>query len=175
MGVVTPIGNGKDNFWEGLLTGRCGIALIERFDCSQIATRIASEVHEFSPESYVDKRELRRMDRYAQFAVVAAKMALEDSGFAITDENAPRVGAYIGSGIGGLTTREGEARNAVVRGLGKISPFFVPMMIANMGTGNVPGSLEPADRRRLPSPRAPRPPIRLETPFGSSVKARPML
>jgi len=111
--------------------------LITKFDCSDIATRIAAEVKDFDPEIYLDRKEARRMDRFTQFAVAASKMALEDSGLAIDDVLAPRVGTMIGSGIGGIETLENEAKTLFEKGMGKISPFFVPMMIANMGTGKV--------------------------------------
>lgn len=111
--------------------------MITKFDCSDIATRIAAEVKDFDPEIYLDRKEARRMDRFTQFAVAASKMALEDSGLAIDDVLAPRVGTMIGSGIGGIETLENEAKTLFEKGMGKISPFFVPMMIANMGTGKV--------------------------------------
>lgn len=137
MGCVTPIGIGKDAFWEGLISGTCGIDLVTRLNLEEIATRIAAEVKDFEAEQYIERREVRRMDRYAQFAVAASKMALADSCLTITEELAPRVGTHIGSGIGGLTTLEQEARTGFEKGIGKISPFFIPMMIANMGTGTV--------------------------------------
>jgi 3-oxoacyl-[acyl-carrier-protein] synthase II len=119
------------------LEGHSGVDLITKFDCSDIATRIAAEVKDFDPEIYLDRKEARRMDRFTQFAVAASKMALEDSGLAIDDVLAPRVGTMIGSGIGGIETLENEAKTLFEKGMGKISPFFVPMMIANMGTGKV--------------------------------------
>jgi len=135
--VVTPIGTGKDIFWNALLEGKSGVNLVDRFDLSEIATRIAAEVKDFAPEDWLDKRETRRMDRFAQFAVAAAKMALADADLTITPELAPRVGTHIGSGVGGLNTLEREAEVGFGKGIGKISPFFIPMMIANMGTGSV--------------------------------------
>ena len=137
MGAVTPIGIGVDAFWKALINGECGIGVVERLDLRDIATHIAAEVKDFHPDEYLERRDLRRMDRYAQFAVAASKMALADSRLVITEELAPRVGTHIGSGIGGLTTLEEEARTGFERGIGKISPFFIPMMIANMGTGTV--------------------------------------
>lgn len=135
--MVTPIGTGKDIFWNALLEGKSGVNLVDRFDLSEIATRIAAEVKDFAPEDWLDKRETRRMDRFAQFAVAAAKMALADADLTITPELAPRVGTHIGSGVGGLNTLEREAEVGFGKGIGKISPFFIPMMIANMGTGSV--------------------------------------
>lgn len=137
IGAVTPIGIGKQAYWDSLICGRSGVSLVERFDCSEIATRIAAQVKEFNPDDHMDRKEARRMDRYTQFAVAASKMAVADSGLAITEELAPRVGVHIGSGIGGIATLEEEARTLYEKGMSKISPFFVPMMIANMGTGRV--------------------------------------
>jgi 3-oxoacyl-[acyl-carrier-protein] synthase II len=134
---VTPLGIGVARFWHGLLEGQSGVGLITKFDCADISTKIAAEVKGFDPESYMDRKEARRMDRFTQFAVASAKMALEDSGLDIDDVLAPRVGTMIGSGIGGIETLEKEARTLFEKGMGKISPFFVPMMIANMGTGKV--------------------------------------
>lgn len=137
IGTVTPIGTGKDAYWKALLEGKSGVGLVDRVDLSEIATRIAAEVKDFSPEDWLDRRETRRMDRFAQFAVAAAKMALADANLTITPELAPRVGTHIGSGVGGLNTLEKEAEVGFGKGIGKISPFFIPMMIANMGTGSV--------------------------------------
>jgi len=137
IGVVSPIGSNKDAYWKSLLEGKCGVRLVDRVDLSEIATRIAAEVLDFSPDEWLDKREIRRMDRFAQFAVAASKMALADANLTITPELAPRVGTHIGSGIGGLNTLEKEAEVGFGKGIGKISPFFIPMMIANMGTGSV--------------------------------------
>ncbi len=137
IGAVTPIGTGKDQFWSSLLDGRSGVALVDKFDCSDIATRIASEVRDFNPEDYMERKESKRMDRYTQFAVAAAHLAMRDSGLTIDDTLAPRTGTLIGSGIGGISTLEEEARTLYDKGMSKISPFFVPMMIANMGAGKV--------------------------------------
>lgn len=137
LGAVTPLGIGVAKFWHALLEGQSGVALITKFDCADIATKIAAEVKDFDPENYIERKEARRMDRFTQFAVAASKMALEDCGLTIDDALAPRVGTMIGSGIGGIETLENEARTLFEKGMGKISPFFVPMMIANMGTGKV--------------------------------------
>lgn len=137
IGAVTPLAIGVAQFWHALLEGRSGVALITKFDCSEISTKIAAEVKGFEPELYMERKEARRMDRFTQFAVASSKMALEDSGLTIDDAIAPRVGTLIGSGIGGIETLENEAKTLIEKGMGKISPFFVPMMIANMGTGKV--------------------------------------
>ena len=137
LGAITPIGIGVEAFWASLLDGRSGVAAVDKFDCSEISTRIAAEVKDFDSLAYVDKKEARRMDRFTQFAVAATKQAIADSGLEITPEIAPRVGTMIGSGIGGLATLEEEANTLFEKGMGRISPFFVPMMIANMGSGTV--------------------------------------
>lgn len=137
IGAVTPIGIGKEAYWKALVEGKSGVSLVEKFDCAEIATRIAAQVKDFDPDEYMDRKEARRMDRFTQFAVAASKMAVADSCLTITEELAPRVGVHIGSGIGGIATLEEEARTLYEKGMGKISPFFVPMMIANMGTGRV--------------------------------------
>ena len=100
LGAVTPIGIGKDEFWKGLLEGKNGIEKITRFDASEYGAQIAGEVKDFDPAAFIDKKEAKRMDRYAQFAVAAAKLAIEDSGIELEKENCDRIGTYIGAGIG---------------------------------------------------------------------------
>ncbi len=141
LGAITPLGIGVETFWQGLLEGRSGVGLVTDFDCSAIATRIAAQVKGFQPEDYMDRKEAKRMDRFAQFAVAASKMALEDSGLAVTDANKARIGTFLGSGIGGIATFEEQHRKMMDGGLGRVSPFFIPMMIANMGAGNVARTL----------------------------------
>ena len=137
LGAVTPLGIGAEQYWQGLLAGRSGVSPVEDFDCSAIATRIAAQVKDFRPEDYFDRKEAKRMDRFAQFAAAASKMAVADAGLPITDKTRARVGVFIGSGIGGIATFEDQHRKMMEGGLGRVSPFFIPMMIANMGTGNV--------------------------------------
>lgn len=137
LGAITPIGNSVEAFWEGLMSGRSGVAPVTDFDCSAIATRIAAPVKEFVVDDYLDRKESRRMDRFVHFAVAASKMAVEDSGLEIDDSNRERVGVFIGSGIGGLATLEEQTEKMLDGGMGRVSPFFIPMMIANMGTGDV--------------------------------------
>ena len=137
LGAVTPLGIGVEEYWQGLLAGRSGVNLVDGFDCSAISTRIAAQVKGFQPEEWLDRREIKRMDRFAQFAAAASKMALADAGLTISDENRARVGVFIGSGIGGIQTFEDQHRKLMEGGMGRVSPFFIPMMIANMGTGNV--------------------------------------
>ncbi len=137
LGAVTPLGIGTEAYWQGLLAGRSGVSPIEDFDCSAIATRIAAQVKDFRSENYLDRKEAKRMDRFAQFAAAASKMAVADAALPINDETRARVGVFIGSGIGGIATFEEQHRKMMEGGLGRVSPFFIPMMIANMGTGNV--------------------------------------
>ncbi len=137
LGAITPLGIGTDEYWQGLMAGRSGVGLVKDFDCSAIATRIAAQVKDFRPEDYLDRKDAKRMDRFAQFAAAASKMAVADAGLPITDETRARVGVFIGSGIGGIATFEDQHRKMMEGGLGRVSPFFIPMMIANMGTGNV--------------------------------------
>jgi 3-oxoacyl-[acyl-carrier-protein] synthase II len=137
MGAITPIGLSMESFWKGLLAGCSGVAPVTEFDCSAIATRIAAPVKGFEPDAFIDRKESKRMDRFVHFAVAASKMAVEDARLEITDENRDRVGVFIGSGIGGLATLEEQHTKMLEGGMGRVSPFFIPMMIANMGTGDV--------------------------------------
>lgn len=137
LGVIAPVGIGKDNFWQALIQGKSGIKPITKFDASELPTRIAGEVTDFEPGVYLDKKEARRMDRFSQFAVAASKMAIEDSGLDLTRENLDRIGVILGSGIGGMETFEDQTRTLVNRGPNRISPFFVPMMIANMAAAQI--------------------------------------
>ncbi|WP_248930328.1 beta-ketoacyl-ACP synthase II [Paenibacillus hamazuiensis] len=137
MGVITPIGNRVAAFWEGLVRGRSGIAAIPGSDFDEYKTRIAGVVRDFDPEAEFGKKEARRMDRYTQFAVAAAKEALEDAGLEAGGADPERVGVYIGSGIGGIHTLLENYRTLLNRGHGRVSPTVVPMMIANMAAAQV--------------------------------------
>ena len=137
MGVVSPLGNDRETFWDALLSGKSGIGPITHFDASQFPSRIAGEVKHFDPLNYMEKKDARRMDRFVQFAVAAAKMALEDAAFDMQSIDPDRVGVYIGSGIGGLNTWEEQHRILLEKGPRRVSPFFIPMMIANMASGQV--------------------------------------
>ncbi len=137
MGVVSPYGVGVDPFWQGLVHGESGIRTIEHFDVSEYPTKIAGVVQDFNPDEFIDRKESRRMDRFTQFAVAAATLAVKQSGLQITQDIAPRVGVYIGSGIGGLATLEDQHRTLLERGPKRVSPFFVPMMIGDMASGQV--------------------------------------
>jgi 3-oxoacyl-[acyl-carrier-protein] synthase II len=135
LGAITPIGNTLSDYWEGLLEGRNGIGPITLFDASRHDCQIAGEVKGFDPQAYMDRKEAKRMDRFAQFAVSASKQALMDAKLVITDLNAEQVGAIIGTGIGGLKVMEDQQEIYLSRGPDRCSPFMVPMMIANMAAG----------------------------------------
>jgi 3-oxoacyl-[acyl-carrier-protein] synthase II len=135
MGVISPIGTGLGEFWDNLLQGKSGIRRITRFDVSSYPCQIAAEV-DFDPSEQIDRREARKMDRFCQFAVVAARMAYSDSGLSAGAEP-ERTGVLIGTGIGGMETFDRETRVLIERGPDRVSPFFIPMMIANMASGRV--------------------------------------
>lgn len=137
LGAVTPVGIGAEEFWQGLITGRSGVSPVTHFDCSAIATRIAAQVQDFNAEDYFERKEAKRMDRFTHFAAAAALMAVKDAGLEITDDNRERIGVFVGSGIGGIATLEEQHTKLMEGGLGRVSPFFIPMMIANIATGNI--------------------------------------
>jgi len=138
IGIVSPIGIGKDNFWESLINGKSGVKRITHFDPSSFPTQIAAEVIDFDPTIWLNKRQIRRMDRFTQFAVSAAKMAYDDANLVI-DKNKDNfdIGASIASGIGGIETWEQQHKRLIEMGPGRISPFFIPMMIPNMASSQV--------------------------------------
>ncbi|KOP24755.1 3-oxoacyl-ACP synthase [Hapalosiphon sp. MRB220] len=135
VGAITPIGNTPAEYWEGLVSGRNGIGEITLFDASQHACRIAGEVKNYDPHDYMDRKEAKRMDRFSQFAVSAAKQALADARLTINDLNAEQIGVIIGSGVGGLKVMEEQQTVYLNRGPDRCSPFMIPMMIANMAAG----------------------------------------
>lgn len=141
MGAITPLGTGLDKFWQGLVEGKSGIDKITRFDTTNFSTQIAGEVKDFDPSLYIDKKEAKRMDRFTQFAVAGSKMALEHAGIDLEQLDRDRIGVVLGSGIGGMETLEEQARILHEKGPGRVSPFFVPMMIGNMAAGQVAISL----------------------------------
>ena len=136
IGLITPLGTGKDKTWKRLLDGECGIDKITAFDTTEYPVHIAGEVRDFNPEDYIEKKELKKIGRFSQFAIAASKEALEDAKLEITPENADRVGMIIGSGIGGLEIIEQEIGKLVEKGPKKVSPFYIPSAIANMAAGN---------------------------------------
>ncbi|GDX74569.1 3-oxoacyl-[acyl-carrier-protein] synthase 2 [Cyanobium sp.] len=135
LGAVTPIGNDVAQYWEGLRSGRNGVAAITLFDASRHACRFAAEVKNFQPAGWLEPKEAKRWDRFCQFGVVAAKQAVQDAGLTIDDSNRNRVGVSIGSGVGGLLMMETQAQVLNDRGPDRVTPFCVPMMIPNMATG----------------------------------------
>ncbi|MGQ7887934.1 beta-ketoacyl-ACP synthase II [Paenibacillus sp. WC2504] len=137
MGVITPIGNQVDRFWQNLINGTSGISTIDHMDVSEYKTSIAGVVRDFDAEAAVGRREVRRMDRYTQFAIAATKQAMEDANLTIDATNEERVGVYIGSGIGGIHTILDNYRTLLSRGPSRVSPTVVPMMIANMAAAQV--------------------------------------
>ena len=137
IGAITPIGNNASEFWKGLKEGKCGIDTITAFDVSDFKVKLAAEVKGYNPEDYFDKRSARRLDKFAQFAMIAAREAMKDSGMTKENTDFDRVGVFIGSGMGGLDTIEKENRVCFEKGYDKISPMYIPMVISNMATGNV--------------------------------------
>ncbi|OPZ73838.1 MAG: 3-oxoacyl-(acyl-carrier-protein) synthase 2 [Firmicutes bacterium ADurb.Bin456] len=137
LGIISPVGTGLKKFWSSLIGGVSGIGPVTRFDPTNFKTKIAGEVSDFEPSGYVDRKEARRMDRFTQFAVAATGMAIEDAALDLETANRDRIGVILGSGIGGIETLEEQARVLEERGPGRVSPLFVPMMIANMGAGQV--------------------------------------
>ncbi|EFM13025.1 3-oxoacyl-(acyl-carrier-protein) synthase 2 [Paenibacillus curdlanolyticus YK9] len=138
MGVMTSLGSDLDQFWGNLMEGKSGVSVIEAFDVSEYPTRIAAEIKGFNPELFADRKEARKMDRFVQLAVAATKKAVEDAKLEIgTNADPERVGVMIGSGIGGLGTWEDQHNILLEKGPKRVSPFFIPMMIANMASGQV--------------------------------------
>ncbi|MDP8297000.1 MAG: beta-ketoacyl-ACP synthase II [Candidatus Orphnella occulta] len=135
LGIVSPIGNGKDNYWQALQSGRSGVTEITSFDASAYTSRIAGVVQNFDLTPYMSKKDIKRSDRFTQFAVVAARMAFEDSGLDSATMDPYRAGSIIGSGIGGIHTIEKEHQVLIKDGPSRVSPFFIPMIIVNMASG----------------------------------------
>ncbi|MBT2639201.1 beta-ketoacyl-ACP synthase II [Bacillus sp. ISL-39] len=137
IGAVTPLGNDAGTTWNNILEGVSGIGPVTRLNADDFPAKVAAEVKEFNVENFIDRKDARKMDRFTHYAVAASLMAVKDSGLEITDENAPRVGVWIGSGIGGMETFEQQHETFMNRGYRRVSPFFVPMMIPDMATGQV--------------------------------------
>jgi len=137
MGVISPIGTGLNKFWEALISGASGVDRITQFDASDYKVQIAGEVKDFNVGDYIDKKEARRMDRFVQFAVAASKMAIDDAGLDLNNEDSERIGVVIGSGIGGISTVFEQSKILLERGPGRVSPLTVPMKIINMASGQV--------------------------------------
>ena len=137
VGLVSPVGMGTQANWDALCAGTSGIGPITRFDASAFATRFAGEVKNFDPLQFIEKKELKKMDIFIQFAIAAAQYAMDDARLTIGPELAPRVGVFIGSGIGGFTTIEEQHSAYLAGGPRKISPFFIPSAIINLASGQV--------------------------------------
>ncbi|MFN4065911.1 MAG: beta-ketoacyl-ACP synthase II [Thermosynechococcus sp.] len=135
MGAITPLGNTLAEYWEGLIAGRNGIDYITAFDASRHDCRIAGEVRGFDPTLYMDRKDAKRMDRFAQFAVAASKQALADAQLTIDEGNATDIGIIIGTGVGGIKVMEDQQEIYLTKGPNRCSPFMIPMMIANMAAG----------------------------------------
>ena len=137
LGGVTPLGTGVQKTWDALLQGSSGIGTIEQFDPSAYPCRIAGEVKDFNPLAYMDRKEAKRMDRFAQFALAGATMAIEAARVPITADNAHRIGCLLGVGLGGLATLEQTHAQLLRAGPDRVSPFFIPMLIGNIAAGHV--------------------------------------
>ena len=137
IGAVTPVGNNVNTMWENILNGKSGIDYVTKVNKDNYPAKVAAEVRDFDPTDFIDKKDARKMDPFTQYAVAASKMAVEDAKLTIDDSNAHRVGVWIGSGIGGMTTWEEQHTKLLEKGPKRVSPFFVPMMIPDMAAGQV--------------------------------------
>ncbi|MBN1384100.1 MAG: beta-ketoacyl-ACP synthase II [Elusimicrobia bacterium] len=137
LGIISPIGNTIEDFWKSLMEGKSGAAPITHFDASKFSSKFACEVKDFKPEDFIEKKKIKRMDRFVQLAIAASKLAVEDSKIDFSKENPERCGVIVGSGIGGMQTVEDQARMLFEKGPGRISPFLVPMLITNMAPGEI--------------------------------------
>lgn len=137
IGAISPVGNDAETGWKNIIEGKSGIGPLTRLNAEEFPVKVAAEIKEFDIETYINRKEARKMDRFTHYAIAASVMAYNDSKLEITDENAARVGVWIGSGIGGLETLETQHENFLNRGYKRVSPFFVPMMIPDMAAGQV--------------------------------------
>jgi 3-oxoacyl-[acyl-carrier-protein] synthase II len=137
VGLVTPLGTGVEKTWSALCAGKSGIGPITRFDASEVGVNIAAEVKDFQVEDHIDKKVAKHLDLFVQYAVAAAGEALKNADFQVTEENAPRVGSIMGCGLGGLPTIEKYHQVVMEKGTKRITPFFIPMVIPNMGAGQI--------------------------------------
>lgn len=137
LGALTPVGNNAKDTWESIKAGKCGIDFIKRYDATDYKVKVAGELKDFSPEGVLEKNELRKMDEYIIYAICAATEAVKDAGIKIEDEDPYRCGIIFSSGIGGIGTIQKETKRALERGYERVSPYFIPLAIANMGAGNV--------------------------------------
>jgi 3-oxoacyl-[acyl-carrier-protein] synthase II len=137
IGVIHALGKDTATFWKAIQDGKNGISRITKFDCSNIDTKVASEITDFDPTLYIDKKEAKRMDPFVHYALAAANEAIQQAGIDVANEDPFRIGVLIGSGIGGIQTLEDQKEKLMQRGPSRVSPFFIPMMIANMASGQV--------------------------------------
>ncbi len=137
IGAVTPVGNDAEKTWENIVNGVSGIGPLTRINADEYPAKVAAEIDNFNPEEFMEKKDARKMDRFTQYALAASLMAVKDSDLQITEENSARVGVWIGSGIGGMETFENQYEIFQKRGYKRVSPFFVPMLIPDMATGQV--------------------------------------
>jgi|GEM_PF-2096474 len=137
MGVLSPIGKNPDEFWDAMAACRNGISRITAFDPSEFAAQIAGEIKDFDPAQYLDRKQAKRMDRFCQLGVAAAKQAIENSGLDLEKEDCTRIGVYASSGIGGLNTIEKQHQILLEKGPSRVSPLLVPMMIINLLPGQI--------------------------------------
>ena len=137
IGLVTPLGTGKDKTWKNLIDGKSGVGPITRFDASGMRSQIAAEVTDFVALDHFDKKSAKHLDYFVQYGIVAARFAVEDSRLSITNSNCERVGVITGCGMGGLPTIEKNHNLYLERGSKRISPFFIPMAIPNMASGHI--------------------------------------
>ena len=137
LGAITPIGNNTEEFWKGIKEGKCGIDEITHFDITDYKVKLAAEVKGYNAEEHFDRRTSKRMDKFSQYAIVAAREAWNDSKLDKETENMERVGVILGSGIGGLETMQADISNLILKGPDRVSPMFIPMSICNMAAGNV--------------------------------------
>jgi 3-oxoacyl-[acyl-carrier-protein] synthase II len=137
VGAVTPLGIDIETTWKNIIAGKSGIGPLTRVNADEYPAKVSAEVKDFDPENFMDRKEARKMDRFTQFAVAAAQMAVKDANLIINEENSGRVGVWIGSGIGGMETFEQQFETFLKRGYRRVSPFFVPMLIPDMATGQV--------------------------------------
>lgn len=137
LGAITPIGNNIDSFWEGIKLGKNGIDEISLFNAENLKVKMAAEVKDFDPSNFIDKKEAKRMDRYTQFAVIAAEESIKDSNLDFNTLNIERIGVMFGSGIGGLCTIENQIRTLVAKGPNRVSPLTIPMAISNIASGTI--------------------------------------
>ncbi|RST75221.1 beta-ketoacyl-[acyl-carrier-protein] synthase II [Siminovitchia acidinfaciens] len=137
LGTVSPVGNDVETSWNNILAGKSGIGPLTRLDPDNYSAKVAAEVKDFDIENFIERKDARKMDRFTHYALVSAQMAVKDAGLDINDSNAERIGVWIGSGIGGMETLENQFEIFQKRGYRRVSPFFVPMMIPDMATGQV--------------------------------------